>query len=331
MANTTNFNWATPDDTDLVKDGAAAIRTLGSSIDTSLVDLKGGTTGQILSKASNTDMDFAFITPNVGDITEVQAGVGISIASGTGPIPVITNSSTDLITTAGDILYGTAADTVARLGIGAAGRVLKVNSGATAPEWAVDPTTDVVTTAGDLIYGTGADAVTRLGIGTAGQVLKVNSGATAPEWGAASAPSFVGCVVRPSAGQSISNDTVTAVTCATEEIDTDGFHSTSVNTARITIPVGKAGKYQVSARMCYQSNVTGIRALFIYKNANSVARVDMKTGESGTVFTGQAVWIGSLAEGDYVEINTYQNSGGSLNTEPGTGDTINFAAVFLGA
>lgn len=119
---------------------------------------------------------------NVGDITEVQAGVGISIASGTGPIPVITNSSTDLITTAGDILYGTAADTVARLGIGTAGKVLKVNSSATAPEWAVDPTTDVVTTAGDLIYATAADTVTRLGIGTAGQVLKVNSGATAPEW-----------------------------------------------------------------------------------------------------------------------------------------------------
>jgi hypothetical protein len=72
---------------------------------------------------------------NAGDITEVQAGVGISIASGTGPIPVISNSSTDLITTAGDLLYGTAADTVARLGIGTAGQVLKVNSGATAPEW----------------------------------------------------------------------------------------------------------------------------------------------------------------------------------------------------
>ena len=57
MANTTNFNWETPDDTDLVKDGAAAIRTLGSAIDTSLVDLKGGTTGQVLSKATNTDMD----------------------------------------------------------------------------------------------------------------------------------------------------------------------------------------------------------------------------------------------------------------------------------
>ena len=61
MATTTNFGWETPDDTDLVKDGAAAIRTLGGAIDTSLVDLKGGTTGQVLSKASNTDMDFSWI------------------------------------------------------------------------------------------------------------------------------------------------------------------------------------------------------------------------------------------------------------------------------
>jgi len=42
----------------------------------------------------------------------------------------------DVVTTAGDLIYGTAADTVARLGIGTAGQVLQVNSGATAPEWA---------------------------------------------------------------------------------------------------------------------------------------------------------------------------------------------------
>jgi hypothetical protein len=61
MATTTNFGWETPDDTDLVKDGAAAMRTLGNSIDTSFVDLKGGTTGQVLSKASGTDLDFSWI------------------------------------------------------------------------------------------------------------------------------------------------------------------------------------------------------------------------------------------------------------------------------
>jgi hypothetical protein len=42
----------------------------------------------------------------------------------------------DLVTTAGDTLYATAADTLARLAIGTAGQVLQVNSGATAPEWA---------------------------------------------------------------------------------------------------------------------------------------------------------------------------------------------------
>jgi len=89
MPTTTNFGWTTPADTDLVKDGASAIRTLGNGVDTSLVDLKGGTTGQILSKASGTDLDYTWVTPNVGDITEVQAGTGISVASGTGPIPVV--------------------------------------------------------------------------------------------------------------------------------------------------------------------------------------------------------------------------------------------------
>ena len=44
MATTTNYSWATPDDTDLVKDGAAAIRTLGSSADTTVKNLNPGTT-----------------------------------------------------------------------------------------------------------------------------------------------------------------------------------------------------------------------------------------------------------------------------------------------
>lgn len=135
MPNTTNFNWPTPADTDLVKDGAAAIRNLGNGVDTSLVDLKGGTTGQILSKASNADMDFTFITPNVGDITEVQAGTGISVASGTGPVPVITNTVATAFDAAGDLIYGTGADTFTKLSIGTAGKVLAVNSGATAIEW----------------------------------------------------------------------------------------------------------------------------------------------------------------------------------------------------
>ena len=61
MPTTSNFGWTTPADTDLVKDGALAIRTLGNGIDSSFIDLKGGTTGQVLSKASGTDLDFTWI------------------------------------------------------------------------------------------------------------------------------------------------------------------------------------------------------------------------------------------------------------------------------
>jgi hypothetical protein len=83
MATTTNFGWQTPDDTDLVKDGAAAIRTLGQSIDTSMMDLEGGTTGQILAKNSGTDMDFVFIDNDTGIITAYEAKTdNYTIASG---------------------------------------------------------------------------------------------------------------------------------------------------------------------------------------------------------------------------------------------------------
>ena len=58
---TTNYGWDIPQSTDLVKDGATAIATLGQDIDTSFVGLKGGTTGQVLSKTSGTDLAFTWI------------------------------------------------------------------------------------------------------------------------------------------------------------------------------------------------------------------------------------------------------------------------------
>jgi hypothetical protein len=109
MANTTNFGWETPDDTDLVKDGAAAMRTLGNAIDTSFVDLKGGTTGQVLSKASNTDLDFTWIA--VDPLTILDAK--------------------------GDLISATAADTPARLPVGTNGQVLTADSSqSTGLKWA---------------------------------------------------------------------------------------------------------------------------------------------------------------------------------------------------
>ena len=88
MSTTTNFGWETPDDTDLVKDGAAAIRTLGQSIDTSLMDLEGGTTGQILAKASSTDMDFSWVEPPVTAPSYTLINTGGTTLSGAGTVTI---------------------------------------------------------------------------------------------------------------------------------------------------------------------------------------------------------------------------------------------------
>jgi hypothetical protein len=89
MATTTNYGWTTPNDTDLVKDGASAIRTLGSSIDTT-----------------------------------VFANANAAIAK-------------TIVDAKGDIIAATAADTVARLGVGANNTVLTADSAeATGLKWA---------------------------------------------------------------------------------------------------------------------------------------------------------------------------------------------------
>ena len=129
MATTTNYSWTTPDDTDLVKDGAAAIRTLGSSADTTVKDLNPGTT-------------------------------------------------------AGDIDYYTSSTAKARVAIGTAGQVLKVNGGGTAPEWATTADQTPLTTKGDLFTFDTADA--RLGVGANGTVLTADSAETTGlKWAAA--------------------------------------------------------------------------------------------------------------------------------------------------
>ena len=148
-----------PTATDLVTDLPADFEVFGQAVDTDFVDLLGGTTGQVLSKTSATDLDFTWINNDQGDITGVTAGNGITVTDPTGPVPTVainTAVTADLTT----------AQTL-------------TNKTLTSPALTT-PTISTLTTNGDLLYGTGSGALARKAIGTTGQVLTVASGI--PAW-----------------------------------------------------------------------------------------------------------------------------------------------------
>ena len=140
---TTPFSWQMPTATDLVTDLPADFEVFGQAVATSMADLLGGTTGQILSKTSATDMDFTWITNDVGDITAVTAGTGIS-GGGTSGAVTITNSMATEITAKGDLIAGTGSATFDNLPVGTNGQTLVADSTAsTGLKWA-SPTSKVV-------------------------------------------------------------------------------------------------------------------------------------------------------------------------------------------
>lgn len=137
MATTTNFGWTTPDDTDLVKNGASAIRSLGSSVDSALGQLtlnaQTGTTYTFvltdnrnkLVTASNAaaqtytiplNSSVAFPTGSIINIIQIGAGQvtiqgasGVTVAStgatATAPKLRVQYSAASLIKVATDTWY----------------------------------------------------------------------------------------------------------------------------------------------------------------------------------------------------------------------------------
>jgi len=95
MATTTNYGWTTPDDTALVKDGAAAIRTLGSSVDTTTKALNPSTTlGDIEYRSSSANTNTRLGIGSTGDVLTVAGGVPSWAAPAGAAALVFINSAT---------------------------------------------------------------------------------------------------------------------------------------------------------------------------------------------------------------------------------------------
>jgi hypothetical protein len=113
---------------------------------------------------------------------------------------------------------------------------------------------------------------------------------------------------------SVATATPTAVTMPSEDVDSDAFHSTSVNTSRLTIPAGMAGTYIVVGNAVFAANATGHRQAYILKNG--AAGNDEGQGSpavSGNVTRLSVSMMLELAGGDYVELWVNQTSGAALN------------------
>ena len=123
-----------PTSTDLVTDLPADFEVFGQAVATSMADLLGGTTGQVLAKASNTNMDFAWVAQD--DSNAIQNAI---------------------VDAKGDIIAATAADTPARLAVGTNGQALLADSTqATGLIWGSPPSgSKTVLASGSLPTGTG--------------------------------------------------------------------------------------------------------------------------------------------------------------------------------
>ena len=83
-----------PTATDLVTDLPADFEVFGQAVDTALMDLKGGTTGQVLSKASATDMDFTWTTPFDSELSiNAQTGTTYTFVLDDGNDKLVTASN----------------------------------------------------------------------------------------------------------------------------------------------------------------------------------------------------------------------------------------------
>jgi hypothetical protein len=138
---TSSFGWIMPTSSDLVTDLPADFEVFGQAVDTSLADLKGGTTGQVLSKASNTDMDFTWIAADDTTLAiSAQTGTTYTFALADQPNILVTASNASAQT------YSIPTNASVAFPIGAQINIIQIGAGQVTINAVTSGTTTVLST-----------------------------------------------------------------------------------------------------------------------------------------------------------------------------------------
>src|SRR3990167_4503994 len=139
----------------------------------------------------------------------------------------------------------------------------------------------------------------------------------------------IGARVYNSANISTTSGVAAVLTFDSERFDTDGIHSTSSNTSRLTCVT--AGKYIITGNVMWASNTVGRRQLKIVLNgATTVAFMD-ETAHQTFEHAETITTIYDFAVGDYVELHAYQDSTGALNVLNSANSSPEFSMMRIGA
>lgn len=192
-----------------------------------------------------------------------------------------------------------------------------------APAVATSPTAisrSIGAAKGDLIAFSASDTASNVAVGSNGKVLVADSAkSVGVGWGYPTMPTVK--VYRSATLNHTNTGGYQTIAWDAELYDTDSMHDISTNTTRLVAPVD--GKYRITAFVGIAYNATGKRYVGFYVNGGTtaIARSDGATIIATDNSNMQACLDISLTATQYIEVVTYQNSGGNLAYTVGNPDT----------
>lgn len=298
--------------------------TLGGTPATALLQatsLTLGWTGQLSAARGGTGVaalgdltkvDDTNVTLTLGGTPTGSLIKGVSLTLGwTGTLGVARGGTNIGSYAVGDLLYASGSTTLSKLADVAAGSYLRSGGVTTAPVWSTLILPNAAT-ANRIVYATSSNTLGEsANLAYDGTDFLLGSGTRARMSGQ-NRFRYLTSVARAidNAGVSLNDNTVTTIALNGETTDTDSIHDTVTNNSRLTCQL--TGKYLVTAIISYSSNSVGIRQCRI-KKTGTVAQVNTLTAVNGFETRVLGCDILDLVAGtDYIEVEGYQNSGGSL-------------------